>query len=126
MRVLGLMLTTVAAVTLCAAGASHAAPGGKTRTCRSITIDYRPTPMEHYRKMYISAPQIVSCRNARTVMARYRRDNSPCTGSSCFRTYGDGWRCDSVTPGDWPVIQECLRRGARIVGRVNSQIKGPR
>jgi len=60
-------------------------------------------------------------------MRRYHDDQrTPCGGSSCYRTYGDGWTCDAVTPGQWPVIQECYRGRARVVGRVHSLIKGPR
>jgi hypothetical protein len=42
-----------------------------------------------------------------------RRPANPSGGSSCYRTYGDGWTCDAVTPGQWPVIQECYRGRAR-------------
>lgn len=125
------VLLLVAAVTGFSENASYAVTSASgTRPCGSIPIDYRPTPSEHYTKMYISAPRQLSCTKARQLMRRYRDGDGKgaisCGGSSVVCRYPDGWTCDSVTPGKWPEIQECLRRDVRIVGRVRSKIKGPR
>jgi hypothetical protein len=97
-----------------------------SRPCGSVAIDYTPVPGEHYSRMYIKAPWSIRCARARAVMRRYHDDHGPCSGSSCYRSYADGWGCSSVTPGQWPVIQECLRGRLRVLGYVKSKIKGPR
>jgi hypothetical protein len=76
--------------------------------------------------MYVFAPAAISCLAARAIMVRYSDDHGPCSGSSCFRTYPGGWVCDSVTPGYWPIVQECSRGAFTVIGRVRSAIKGPR
>jgi hypothetical protein len=60
-------------------GAS-AARAHAARVCGSIRINYRPTPSEHYRRMYIGAPRSVACATALRVMRRYRDDRGPCAG----------------------------------------------
>jgi hypothetical protein len=110
--------------------ATVTARSGAGRSCGAIRINYSPTPGEHYTKMYISAPRSISCPKARGLMRRYRdgdgRGALRCGGSSVVCVYPDKWTCDAVTPGQWPVIQECYRHRNRIVGRVKSKIKGPR
>ena len=100
------------------------------RPCGSMPINYRPTPSEHYTRMYISATRSVSCGKARRLMRRYWDGDGKgalhCSGSSVVCEYPDGWTCDSVTPGQWPVVEECLRRHTLVVGKVRSRIKGPR
>lgn len=99
---------------------------GSSRPCRSIAIDYTPVPGEHYNRMYVMAPASIRCSRARSHMRRYRDDHRPCEGSSCYRSYPGGWDCNSVTPGQWPLIQECRRGGTRVLGFVKSKIKGSR
>ena len=57
-------------------------------TCRSIAIDYTPTPGEHYSRMYIKAPPSIHCPRARSHMRRHRDDHRPCDDSSCNRVLG--------------------------------------
>jgi hypothetical protein len=124
-RSLALMLFGLAALAFVGGGSADARQSSR-RACGSIRIDYRPTPSEHYKRMYVSAPRRIRCSHARQVMRRYWHDPGPCSGSSCFRWYRDGWQCDSATPGDWPVIAECLKGGSRLLGRVHSSVTGPR
>jgi len=124
-RTVALLAAVVVSMSIAYADGAMAQGSGK-RACGTLAINYRPTPSEHYTKMYISASASISCRAARSVMRRYRDDNGPCTGSSCYRSYPNSWTCDSVTPGVWPVIQECFRHRVRVVGWVRSRIKGPR
>lgn len=100
--------------------------GSAKRRCGAIGIDFTPTPGEHYRRMYLRATSSLRCGRARKVMRRYQNDESPCSGSSCVRSYPDGWRCNASTPGRWPVIQICVHRNRFVFGFVKSKIKGPR
>jgi hypothetical protein len=114
-------------VMLIAGSAAAKAPRSAARSCGSVHIDYRPTPQEHYTRMYLTAPPTVACSTARRVMRRYlHADTRACQGSSCYLSFRDGWTCDAGTPGGWPVIQECVRNGRRVEGHVHSKIKGPR
>lgn len=128
---LGLYLLACLAMTVLATMVPRSASAtGKVRPCGTVRIDYRPTPSEHYTQMYISAPRSVRCRVARRLMQRYRDGGGggplTCRGSGAVCVYPDGWTCDAATPGQWPIIQECLRHEARIFGKVKSRIRGPR
>jgi hypothetical protein len=97
-----------------------------TKRCGSLPLDYSPTPEEHYNRMYVRATRSVNCATAKRVILRYQHHHGGCLGSSCFRSYPDGWRCDASTPGGWPVIMECVKGEDRVRAHVRSSIKGPR
>ncbi len=101
-------------------------PDTASTPCGSLPIDYSPTPEEHYGMEYLTAPLTVSCATAKHLILRYEHHRYGCQGSSCSKTYQDGWTCQAATPGEWPTILACEKGGAQVSAQVRSKIKGPR